>query len=146
VSLLPGVVKMPEITNLTTRAIYEIKPLWMAGQGAQDLANYIEAADAANIVLTPGGPGPGTAGLLIYPSGYAIEFGWAAPGLILYQQTFAPPIWQRVPVTRTDPSPVTRWRVKLDTNTATAGAAVGGAAVIGGIAWYYWPVITVLAF
>lgn len=81
--------------------------------------------------------------MLIYPSGFAIEFGWVAPGLIGYQRTMAPPIWQHVNVPTQNPSPVKWLRVKVDPNSV---AAVGGTALIGGIAWYYWAALPILAF
>jgi hypothetical protein len=65
----------------------------MDGETVQDMEQYIVAAANAGVVLTPGLAGPGTSGTTIYSSGFTIEYGWAAPGIILHQETFVP-LWR----------------------------------------------------
>jgi len=137
--LLPRGAIAPDIVNFTTQEIYEIKPLWLVAQGAQDLEMYIQAAGAAGLVLTPGLGGPGTSGVIIYPSGYTIDYGWAAPGLIVYQDAFIP-LWVPVRVPERVPEYKLRFQPKFDTTEQViVGSGAGAAAGIG--FWYYAPII-----
>jgi len=75
----------PDITNVTSRDLYEIKPLDAAAEAATELVLYLELFALAGAPMTAGSStAPGTAGVIPAPDGYYL-FESPAPGIILYQ-------------------------------------------------------------
>jgi RHS repeat-associated protein len=88
----------PDILNATTREIYEIKPSGSEPAARLQLAFYSAALARAGFVVTPGGSGPGTRGILPAPGGY-YQYWAPEPGVISYRWvTPRSPLWGIDPV------------------------------------------------
>ena len=74
----------PDILNATTREIYEIKPSGSEPAARIQLATYSVSLARAGVVVTPGGSGPGTHGVLPAPGGY-YQYWTQEPGIISYK-------------------------------------------------------------
>src|SRR5690606_17016977 len=73
----------PDIVNVQTREVYEIKRLGNEGQGLQELQMYLDALTGAGVPVVPGRMGaPGTYGVVTSPDGGVFEYGTATPGVI----------------------------------------------------------------
>jgi RHS repeat-associated protein len=117
---------MPDIVNVTTGEIYEIKPVYSAGQAFVELQIYLAIFRAAGVTLTPGSPlAPGTAGIIPAPGGF-FSFGSPMPGVITYEYipTMIPPFPVRVPVRVPVPAPSPTFWQRMSAATGLSGAAL----------------------
>ena len=127
----------PDIVNVVTGEIYEIKSMTQWQNASLELAMYLAVFRAANVPLIPGAPlAPGTFGVIPAPGGFFV-YESPLPGLILYAYR---PIPLPMPFRMAERSPVrapTRAPVdepglwdKLSEATGLTGAALAAYLVV----------------
>ncbi len=85
----------PDIYNITSGAVYEIKSVNDSASAAPDRTSALYALKAAGLKATPGSSSDiGTYGVVEAPGGYAVFFS-PAPGVILYQKFNGSTVEQR---------------------------------------------------
>ena len=116
----------PDITNLTTRELYEIKPKEHAAQGRAQRDGYIAAFLSYGVKISPGkSSDPGANGMTGSEGGFVVYHS-PEPGLILYERREKrQPVGAAVPV----PAPATNER---------EDTPLGKAAVLVMLAFFAW--------
>ena len=98
----------PDITNVTLRELYEVKPLGAAAEAATELALYLGIFELAGVPMAAGSStAPGTAGVIPAPDGHYL-FESPAPGIILYQYRKGDYEPQPEPAREREPAPQTQ--------------------------------------
>jgi hypothetical protein len=97
----------PDITNLTLKHVYEIKPAAQVAEAQAKLSLYLGIFQTAGVPMSPGSQTePGTSGVVEAPGGHYI-YKCPLPGIILYQYCRGPYVPTPVPVAQEQPEPQT---------------------------------------
>ncbi len=95
----------PDITNLSTREIYEIKPAAAEALAAAKLSVYIAAFAKKGVTLAPGrSAARGTTGVVPAPAGH-FRFHSPRPGVIVYRYSRGDYVPSEVLATEPEPKP-----------------------------------------
>ena len=120
-----GLTLKPDLTNMSSLELYEIKP-WINQAGAvSEAAAYVAIFRKAGVPMKLGSSSaPGTTGIVQAPGGYC-RFWSPAPGAIIYQKKngdYTPPV--PAPASEKQSQESSGWWSKMERITGLTGAAL----------------------